>query len=467
MTQPNLRKEPYLFLFFIYLIVLLLILISCLFVLKYLSDLQNKSANQRYRSYELADGVRQSSDDLTKMVRQYVATGNPKYRDYYNEILSIREGTSPRPLCYDHIYWDLVIDSERPCAYGEKESRTQLMYRLGFTQEEFHLLDKALSESNALVAMETKAMNAREGLFEDTSGTYTVKGKPDPDLAKDLVFGEEYMLRKSEIMKPLQEFFNLVQERTKKKNDDLIRYVNMVILAAILLSILITLLMLYSLKKISKVTKENEMLLLNILPQPIAERLRGGEQSIAEEFQASVLFADIVGFTSMTYEIGVTKMVGILNKLFREFDDLSEEYKVEKVKTIGDNYMAVAGIPIPASDHAIRLANFALAMKHKVTEFNEQNHLNLQLRIGMTLGTVIAGVIGHKKFIYDVWGDVVNIASRMETTSLPGEIQITEKMAHILEEQFDVVQRHEIEVKGKGMMMTYFLKKKKTSLIPQ
>lgn len=464
MALPNLKKDSHLILFFIYLIVLLVILVSCLFVLKYLSDLQTKSANQRYLSYKLATSLRQSSDDLTKMVRQYVITGDPKYREFFNEIISIREGKSARPLCYDQIYWDLVIDtSTRPCAYGEKESRTQMMLNQGFTVEEFQLLDKALNLSNALISMETKAMNAMEGKFEDSSGAYNMKGKPDPELAKGLVFGNEYMQMKAKIMEPLQKFFEVVDERTKKNNDVLNQYVNCVILAATVLSIFITLMMFYSLKKITKVTEENEMLLLNILPQPIADRLRGGEKSIAEEFQASVLFADIVGFTALTYDMGVTKMVELLNKLFQNFDDLTEKYGVEKVKTIGDNYMAVAGIPIPASDHAIRLANFALAIRQRIIEFNAENNLKLQVRIGMTYGTVIAGVIGHKKFIYDVWGDVVNIASRMESTSLPGEIQVTEKMANLLEEQFEVVERNEIEVKGKGLMKTYFLKGKRTS----
>lgn len=464
MTLPIFKKDSNLIVFFIYLIVLLIILVACLLILKFLSDREIKSANQRYQSYKVAAGLRQSSDDLTKMVRLYVITGDPKYRDFFNEILSIRNGTSARPICYDEIYWDLVLDpSKRPCPYGPKESRTQMMLNHGFTVEEFQLLDQSLNLSNALVSMETKAMNAIEGKLEDTSGAYTLKGKPDPELAKGLLFGNEYMIMKAKIMEPLQRFFEIVEQRTKKTSEELDDYVTWVILAAIALALLITILMFFSLKRISRVTEENEMLLLNILPQSIAERLRGGEKSIAEEFQASVLFADIVGFTELTYEIGVTKMVEALNKIFREFDDLTEKFGVEKVKTIGDNYMAVAGIPIPASDHAIRLAKFALAIRQKVTEFNKQNGLNLQMRIGMTHGTVIAGVIGHKKFIYDVWGDVVNIASRMETTSLPGEIQITEKMALMLEEEFDVVKRQEIEVKGKGLMMTYFLKGKKGS----
>ncbi len=157
-------------------------------------------------------------------------------------------------------------------------------------------------------------------------------------------------------------------------------------------------------------------------------------------------------------------MVETLNQLFLLFDDLTEKCGVEKVKTIGDSYMAVAGIPVQVSDHAIRMANFALAIREKISEFNDAHNLNLQVRIGMTYGSVIAGVIGHKKFIYDVRGDVVNTASRMETTSLPGEIQITEKMAFMLAEEFEVVPREEMEVKGKGIMKNYFLKGRKKLL---
>jgi len=136
-------------------------------------------------------------------------------------------------------------------------------------------------------------------------------------------------------------------------------------------------------------------------------------------------------------------------------------YRVEKIKTIGDSYMAVAGVPEPAADHAFRMANFALALKAKIEEFAQKNHIQLQMRIGMTYGGVIAGVIGHKRFIYDVWGDVVNTASRMESTGTPGEIQITEKMALLLEEKYIIQEGATIEIKGKGPMKTFLLKGKK------
>jgi class 3 adenylate cyclase len=183
---------------------------------------------------------------------------------------------------------------------------------------------------------------------------------------------------------------------------------------------------------------------------------------IADEIpQANVLFADIVGFTNTTLKYGASKMVMLLNQLFDAFDLLSDQYGVEKVKTIGDNYMAVSGVPEQVPDHAIRMANFALAILEKVKEFNDTHKLNFELRIGMTYGSVIAGVIGHKKFIYDVWGDVVNIASRMESTGESGKIQITDKMAMMLSEKFEVQERKEVDVSGIGKIKTFFLLGKK------
>lgn len=240
-----------------------------------------------------------------------------------------------------------------------------------------------------------------------------------------------------------------------------------VIIIAILLAALSTVVMIISVLKalntLTAANKESELLLLNILPASIAERLKRGEGQIADEYhQASVLFADIVGFTAMTAKLGVKRVVPLLSMLFEQLDNLTVKFGVEKVKTIGDNYMVVSGVPNPSSDHAIRLADYALALLEVLVAFNEQNKTDIQMRIGMTFGPVVAGIIGHKKFIYDVWGEVVNIASRMESTSLPGMIQISEKMAFMLEDTFVLKQREElVEVKGIGLTKNYFLLGKK------
>jgi adenylate cyclase len=461
------QKDKFLLFFFIFLGSLLLSLIACLFALQYIAKLQIDSANDRYVSYLLADELRQSSDNLTKMVRLYVVTGNKKYRDYFNEILAIRNGQSPRPEEYHLIYWDLVTDDERPRPFGKAIALRELMLKYGFTNQEFSMLKDAKDESDDLAKMEVQAMNAIEGKFDDGSGSYDITGPPNRELAIKLVFGPQYMKQKARIMKPLQRFFESVEARTEKRKKTLDRYVIITITTAIVLSVASLLVMLISilkaLKSLSGAIRNNERLLLNILPSAIADRLKAGEEPIVDEFDAvSVLFADIVGFTQLTSKIGAQKMVSILNELFGEFDAITEKYQVEKIKTIGDSYMAVSGVPHPVPDHAIKLASFALEMKEKVKEFAQKHQIDLNIRIGMSYGHIIAGIIGHKKFVYDLWGDVVNIANRMESHGVNGEIQITEKMAVMLQEMFNIEEREEIEVKGKGKMKTFLVKGRKT-----
>jgi adenylate cyclase len=461
------KKDRYLTFFFSFLAVLLLTLFVCLIFLLNISSRKSRSEKQRYESYLLADELRQSSDDLTKMVRLYVVTGEQKYRDYFNEILAIRNGELPRPLEYHLIYWDLVQNSKRPREGVNRKALKQLMIEQGFTLQEFDLLQKAQNLSDDLTDIEFTAMNAMEGKFDDGTGNFSVQGPPDPELAKKLVFSDLYMDEKRKIMTPILEFFRQVESRTQMKSEQLANETRWVISLAILLSGCSTIVMVFSIVKairmITKASRDTDMLLLNILPSPIAERLKGGEEHIADEFpQVSVFFADIVKFTELAAKIGSSNTVKILSDLFDEIDDLTGKFGVEKIKTIGDNYMAVSGLPIPKTDHAIKMAEFALTVRDMLKGFNEKNKLEIEMRYGMTFGSVVAGVIGHKKFIYDLWGDVVNTASRMESSGVPGEIQITEKMALLLEEKFILQERGEpIEIKGKGKMKTFFLKGKK------
>ncbi len=444
------KGDRFLVYFFICLAVLLISLLICLLYLKHIQTELVDSADEKYDSYLIAGQLRQSSDDLTKMVRLYVVTGNPKYKDYYNEILAIRNGTSPRPELYNEIYWDLVLDNRRPRPFGPAISLKQIMIDHGFTPEELNLLESAQDTSDALTALEYRAMAAVEAT------------PPDRELAEKLVFGEDYMKTKARIMTPLQKFMERVEKRTAEKTDELEKESTEIILLAIVLAAGSTIVMLISIYKalsaLQIMTQENELLLLNILPSPIADRLKGGEEPIADEFtQASVLFADIVKFTELTYRLGARKTVGILNELFDRFDNLTEKFGVEKVKTIGDSYMAVSGVPVPSEEHASRLADFALEINKQLDEFNKANQMEIKIRIGMNCGPVVAGVIGHKKFIYDLWGDIVNIASRMESTAPEGKIQITETMAMLLRDSFDVQERDMIEIKGKGLMKTFLL----------
>ncbi|MFB2837137.1 PAS domain S-box protein [Floridanema evergladense] len=208
--------------------------------------------------------------------------------------------------------------------------------------------------------------------------------------------------------------------------------------------------------------KQTEKLLLNILPQPIAERLRKEQSTIADIFkEATVLFADIVGFTEISANIHPVELVEMLNEIFSTFDELTEEHGLEKIKTIGDAYMAVGGLPIPRPDHAEAIAEMALDMKIEIDRFNRETGQNVQLRVGINTGPVIAGVIGIKKFIYDLWGDTVNTASRMESHGIAGQIQVTTTTYEILRDKYQFQKRGNIPIKGKGEMTTYLLTGKK------
>jgi adenylate cyclase len=201
-----------------------------------------------------------------------------------------------------------------------------------------------------------------------------------------------------------------------------------------------------------------ENLLLNILPRSIADKLKADSQPIADQFgSASILFADVVDFTPWSEPLPPEDVVGCLNPLFSHFDDLAERYGLEKIKTIGDCYMVAAGVPEPRADHARALALMALDMLEAMREEGEAGHLGLELRVGINSGPVVAGVIGRKRFLYDLWGDAVNTASRMEHYGTPGRIQITRATYELLGEEFECEARGSIAVKGKGDVETWYL----------
>jgi adenylate cyclase len=210
--------------------------------------------------------------------------------------------------------------------------------------------------------------------------------------------------------------------------------------------------------------RENERLLLSILPASIAARLKSGDGGIADHFpEVSVLFADIVDFTVLSDGMSPKPLVSLLDDLFTQFDDLAGRHGVEKIKTIGDCYMAVCGLPDPRADHAAALAEMALEMVEELKRFNQSRSTSLQIRIGLHTGPVVAGVIGRSKFIYDLWGDTVNLASRMESTGLPNRIQVTEQMQRTLVGAFELEERGEVEIKGKGRLRTWLVGRRKPS----
>jgi adenylate cyclase len=203
---------------------------------------------------------------------------------------------------------------------------------------------------------------------------------------------------------------------------------------------------------------KSERLLLNVLPAPVAARLKEQEGIIADDFPSvTVLFADLVGFTPLSERLSAAELVSLLDQVFARWDVLVAELQVEKIKTIGDAYMVAAGIPIPRDDHADVIAELALRMGPELARCSVAAGLPLQVRIGIDTGPVVAGVIGRAKFIYDLWGDTVNTASRMESHALPGTIQVTERVYELLRHRFDLQARGMVEVKGKGPMTSYLL----------
>ena len=213
--------------------------------------------------------------------------------------------------------------------------------------------------------------------------------------------------------------------------------------------------------------RSNE-LLLNILPSSIVDRINNGEKDISDSFsQSTILFADIVNFTPMSEDMGAKDLIDVLAAIFTRFDELTQKHGLEKIKTIGDSYMVAGGLPIPVEDHADRVADLALEMQDELKLINQRLGRELNIRIGVNSGPVVAGVIGQKKFIYDLWGDTVNVAARMESHGLDGAIQVSQSTYELLRGRYLFEGRGSIAIKGKGMMKAYMLKgkRKRSSLL--
>jgi class 3 adenylate cyclase len=214
-------------------------------------------------------------------------------------------------------------------------------------------------------------------------------------------------------------------------------------------------------REVERERERSEALLLNVLPASIAERLKSKPEAIADGFaEATVLFADIVGFTDLAAKLTPAQVVDMLNRLFTGFDDLAAKHGLEKIKTIGDAYMVVGGIPSARADHAEAVADMALAMREVVASCAAETGHALNVRIGIHLGPVVAGVIGKRKFAYDLWGDAVNTASRMESHGIAGQIQVSEAVRGRLAAAFVLRERGPIQVKGKGEMNTFLLERR-------
>jgi class 3 adenylate cyclase/FixJ family two-component response regulator len=208
--------------------------------------------------------------------------------------------------------------------------------------------------------------------------------------------------------------------------------------------------------------EKSDQLLLNVLPRAIVDRLKQDQGVLAERFdEVTILFADIVDFTPLSAQLTPLELVQLLNQIFSTFDQLAEQFGLEKIKTIGDAYMVAGGVPIPRPDHAEAVMEMAIAMRREIKQFAQAAGQPIRLRIGINTGTVVAGVIGISKFSYDLWGDAVNTASRMESQGLAGKIQVTEAIYHRLCDRYVFEKWGTIHVKGKGKMTTYLFVSRK------
>lgn len=240
---------------------------------------------------------------------------------------------------------------------------------------------------------------------------------------------------------------------------------NLYVSSVVTTGCIIAVIVLYAYTVADRARAEADMLLANMLPDPVAERLKAEpEARIADSVaDASVMFTDLVGFTPLVRKLDASEMLNILDEIFTEFDRLAAEHGAEKIKTVGDGYMAVCGVIEPAEDHADRLACLALALPGAVQRVAKRYGMELQIRVGMASGPVMAGIIGTNKFSYDVWGETVNLASRLESHGIPGEVHVSKTMKRALARRFHCEPRGAIDIKGVGSLETWLLKREKTA----
>lgn len=218
-------------------------------------------------------------------------------------------------------------------------------------------------------------------------------------------------------------------------------------------------------QQLGRERQKSDSLLLNVLPKEVVSQLRDGPRTVAQYYEeTSVLFADAVGFTPLSAEHSPQAMLELLNELFTEFDNLAAQYGLEKISTIGDSYLVAAGVPTPRADHALALADLALAMRDSVHEIDMGDGRPIEFRIGINSGPLVAGIIGCTKFHYDIWGDTVNTASRMESQGVPDRIQISRRTYDLIKDEFACTRRGMVDIKGKGPMETWFLEGRKAQV---
>jgi len=509
---------------------IVIVVIASIFLSKKEKEVE-ASQERRFKSYQLAEDLLNSSELLTRFARTYVVTKDIRYKNYFQDVLDIRSGKMPKPANYDPVYWHLLAGSilPPPVKIGTAVSLDQEMEDAGFTLKEFGLLKDAQSLSNQLVSMEDQAISIVDNINKNDSESNFTEAHLK---AIEMLHSQEYHHDKAAIMQPIGQFLLLLDKRTKNEllslNAQFETILNYLLIDSILIfiSFLFFAFLIYKklvihgralLQNVNRITEgdlqtrisfnsndeigvlakainlmtdklsgaivdaehntteansyaekleeqknHSEKLLNNILPVLIADRLKKGESNIAETFpEVTVLFADIVGFTAISKQLPPRQLVNMLNDIFGRFDELSQTFRLEKIKTIGDCYMVVGGVPDRSPTHCQQVADFAIQALKSIAAYNVENGLDIKVRIGMHTGTVVAGIVGKQKYSYDLWGDVVNTASRMESAGQPGRIHVTEAVKIRLSDDYIFEEQGMIELKGKGMVSSYILVEKK------
>ncbi len=317
-------------------------------------------------------------------------------------------------------------------------------------------------EVGAVFNSETKQANAALVAAENRAMNLIKAGRATEAMA--ILYSEEYERNKAAYAEGilfLREYMDEVQRRAaedKDRNATVLLIMTGVLLSSIAGLVFVFVYQIRMHRALEHEKLKSDSLLHNILPRPIANRLKAGEQRIADTFDSvTVLFVDIEGFTKMAETVGPHATLERLNHVFSTMDRLSEKYQLEKIKTIGDAYMVVGGMPLVREDHTEAVADMALEVWAELEGLNRKIGSDIRVRCGMHRGEVIAGVIGLHKFAYDLWGDTVNTASRMESTGVPGKIQCTSDVYDCLKDRYEFEERGVIQVKGKSEMRTFFL----------
>lgn len=525
-------------LFFLFLVGMAGINLVVGFYLDKTQERVNTSQNELKNIKELAEDLVISSQWATRFARGYIDTHEPQRREWYEKVDKIIQGTIPRPKEYGLEYWDLVLGGFIKPPEDNEQKQASLESRLleyNVTAEEISLLRDAQDLYTKITSIERIAMNAIDGRFDDGTGSFAKRGKPDLGLAHKLLFNRDYNKINAEMSQKVAQlvanFDKRYSVRIQNEQDLAERlvainsYLNIALFGLIISSLIylkvswsnrakqLMLVVdgmskgdlsirapLYGKDEISALSgiinamaanlcsaltkleekvklsdetlielelerRRSEKLLHNILPAAIAERLRGGEENIAEIHpEVTVCFSDIVGFTELAAKLGPTETVQLLNEIFGKFDELVEKHNVEKIKTIGDSYMVVGGVPNRDPLHCQHVAEFAMEVEQFLEEFSKSLQYPLHMRIGMHTGTVAAGVVGKKRFSYDLWGDVVNIASRYESTSQADKIHVSEAVKIRLDDDYLFTDGGFVELKGKGKSKSYFLIGKKADM---